>query len=188
VNEALSGKLSGELPRELACGLTCDVTRDPAAAEDRPRILVIGYGNPLRSDDGIGWRVAEELQARLKTSHVEVIQCHQLEPELAEKLRDAAMVVFVDAAAEGSSGEWNHHRLTATKSSAVFSHGPTPAALLALAADLYGASPEAHLFTVCGSSFGYGEHLSTDVKRTLPSVVTEIEALLRAADTAHSAG
>ena len=26
-----------------------------------PAILVIGYGNVLRSDDGIGWHVAERL-------------------------------------------------------------------------------------------------------------------------------
>ena len=188
MNPELSGKLSEELPREPAGGLNCDVTQDFAVTEDLPRIVVIGYGNPLRSDDGIGWRVAEELQARLKTSHVEVIQRHQLAPELAAKLRDAALVVFVDAATEGSAGEWNHERLTAAKSSALFSHGPTPAALLALAAELYGASPEAHLFTVCGSSFGYGEHLSPDVVRALPFVVAEIEALLSAADTAHSAG
>ncbi len=171
----MNSKVTGELTR--------DVTRDSAATEHRPPILIIGYGNPLRSDDGIGWRVAEKLQPRLNTSRVEVIKCHQLAPEMAEKLRDAALVVFVDAAVDGSPGEWDHQRLRAANSSAVFSHGPTPAALLALAADLYGASPEVHLFTVCGSAFGYGESFSPDVDRALPSVVAEIEALLMAAES-----
>jgi len=176
-----------ELTREVTRGVTevetRDVTRDSATAENRPRILVIGYGNPLRSDDGIGWRVAEILQPRLKTSQVEVIQCHQLAPEMAEKLRDTALVVFVDATTEGSPGKCNHQRLRATNSSAVFSHGPTPAALVSLAADLYGASPEVHLFTVCGSSFGYGERFSPEVDQALPSVVEEIEALLKTGES-----
>ncbi len=180
-------ELTRDLAREVIGEVTRDVTRDSAATEYRPRILVIGYGNPLRSDDGIGWRVAEELQSHIESSRVEVIKCHQLAPELAEKFRDTALVVFVDAAAEGSPGVWNHQRLCAANSSAVFSHGPTPAALLALAADIYGASPEVHLFTVCGSSFGYGECFSPDVDRALPSVVAEIEALLRAAVTATPA-
>ena len=25
------------------------------------RLLIIGYGNPLRGDDGLGWRAAEDL-------------------------------------------------------------------------------------------------------------------------------
>ncbi|MCZ7667262.1 MAG: hypothetical protein M5U34_08655 [Chloroflexi bacterium] len=26
------------------------------------KVLVIGYGNPLREDDGVGWRVVEEIE------------------------------------------------------------------------------------------------------------------------------
>ncbi len=192
LNGSLNGIVTGELSSETTGGLTDefarDLTREFAALEHRPRILVIGYGNPLRSDDGIGWRAAEELQSRIETSRVEVIQCHQLAPELAEKFRDTAVVLFIDAQAEGPPGAWNHQRLHAANSTSVFSHGPTPAALLALAADLYGASPEVHLFTVCGSSFGYGECFSPAVDRALPSVVAEIEALLRAIESETPAG
>lgn len=31
----------------------------------RPVTLIIGLGNPILGDDGVGWRVAEEVQARL---------------------------------------------------------------------------------------------------------------------------
>jgi hydrogenase maturation protease len=171
LNRKFKRNLSGQTAREAA--------RDAViAAELRPRVLVIGYGNSLRSDDGIGCRVARELQSRLDGPRVEVIECRQLAPEMAEKIRGAALVIFVDAAAEGSPGEWRHHRLHAEDASPTFSHAPAPAALLALAADLYGAAPEGHLFTVCGSSFGYGEDFSPDVARALPSVVSEIELLL----------
>jgi hydrogenase maturation protease len=159
---------------------------DSAAVDRCPPILVIGYGNPLRSDDGIGWRVARELRARVDASRIEVIECHQLAPEMAEKIRGAVLVIFVDAAVEGFPGEVRHHRLDGLRaegSSPQFSHGPTPAALLALAADCYGSAPEVHLFSVCGGSFEYGECFSPSVARAIPSVVAEIADLLGTAES-----
>ena len=62
--------------------------------------LVIGYGNTLRGDDGIGPAVAEAVAA-LGLPGVRVIVAHQLTPELAADLADAQLVVFVDAAVGG---------------------------------------------------------------------------------------
>jgi hydrogenase maturation protease len=165
-----------------------DSARDSAAAERRPRALIIGYGNPLRSDDGIGWRIVQELRSRVDASRIEVIECQQLAPEMAEQIRNAGLIIFVDAGVEGSPGEWRHQRLRAGGSSNAFSHGPTPDALLALGADLYGAAPEAHLFTVSGSSFRYGESFSPEVTQVFPRVVAEIEELLRASGSGAAAG
>lgn len=39
------------------------------------KTLVLGLGNPLLSDDGVGWRVAEELRARINDPRIE-IDCH----------------------------------------------------------------------------------------------------------------
>lgn len=36
----------------------------------RPRILVIGLGNPILGDDGVGWQVCQQVQARLSSSQV----------------------------------------------------------------------------------------------------------------------
>ena len=144
-------------------------------------IVVIGYGNPLRSDDGIGWRIAEVLRGRFDSSGIEVIQCHELTPEMAENMRRAALVIFMDAATDGFPGEVRQRRLSGSgmnDSSPALSHGLTPEALLALAAHLYGASPDAHLFTVCGRSFCHGENFSPEVARAFPSVVAAIEGLL----------
>ena len=60
------------------------------------RILIVGYGNPLRFDDGLGWRAAEELSQRLSPPEieVEVIVRHQLTPELADNVRNAEAVFF----------------------------------------------------------------------------------------------
>ena len=49
-----------------------------------PKVMLIGYGNPLRTDDAIGWRAAGELSAQLTGDDVEIVACHQLNPEMAE--------------------------------------------------------------------------------------------------------
>ena len=46
-------------------------------------VLVIGYGNVLRSDDGVGWHVTERLASDARFASVTVLQRHQLTPELA---------------------------------------------------------------------------------------------------------
>src|SRR2546421_12899232 len=71
------------------------------ATHDSP--LVIGYGNPLRTDDGVGWQVAQQLATDL-ADDVDVIGTHQLTPELAEPISRAGLVVFVDAGVGGEPG------------------------------------------------------------------------------------
>jgi hydrogenase maturation protease len=47
-----------------------------------PGTLLIGYGNPLRGDDGLGWQVADQV-ARDADKSIKVVATHQLTPELA---------------------------------------------------------------------------------------------------------
>ena len=59
----------------------------PAAIE--AELLVIGYGNSLRRDDGVGPRVAEAIEA-LNLPGVQTLVCQLLSPEHAEEtLMDA---------------------------------------------------------------------------------------------------
>ena len=59
-------------------------------------ILVIGYGNTLRSDDGVGPRVAMAVASR-EWPGFNAIAVQQLTPELAEPLAAAELAIFVDA-------------------------------------------------------------------------------------------
>jgi hydrogenase maturation protease len=69
------------------------------------KILVVGYGNPLRADDGLGCHVARELAHRLgNDKRVEVVPCHQLAPEIAQQIAATEFVIFIDACTEGEPG------------------------------------------------------------------------------------
>ena len=67
-------------------------------------VLVVGYGNPLRSDDGVGWRAAQLLATDPRLAGARVLARHQLVPELALDVSRAPLVVLVDAAADGDPG------------------------------------------------------------------------------------
>ena len=60
-----------------------------------PRVLIVGFGNPLRSDDGLGWHAAQELSQEVSAPEVKVIGAHQLTPELAEEASAAELVLLL---------------------------------------------------------------------------------------------
>ena len=62
-------------------------------------LLVIGYGNTLRSDDAVGPRVAEAVR-ELNLPGVRTLSCGLLTPELSDPISQARKVVFVDASME----------------------------------------------------------------------------------------
>ena len=136
------------------------------------RTLIIGYGNPLRSDDAFGWHASGLLAQSLVGQNVEVTTCHQLTPELAEPLNQCRRAVFIDADAEGKPGEI-HFRPVRPKvpASSSFTHTCTPSGLLASAKELYGHRPQAMIITVTAQSFEFGDTLSSVVSAALPKVV-----------------
>jgi hydrogenase maturation protease len=141
-----------------------------------PRVLIIGWGNPLRGDDGLGWRAAGRLAAALKGHDVTVRVSHQLMPEFAEEISRSELVIFIDAACDNGAGELRFERVEPRCSpSATFSHQMDPAALTGMARTLYGFCPDAYLFSVGGRSFEYGEELSSEVQAALPALVRQVE-------------
>jgi hydrogenase maturation protease len=110
-----------------------------------PRV-VIGLGNPLRQDDGMGWRAAELIEARLTNSDIEVSACHQLTPDLAAKMAEAPLVVFLDADVERAPGEVSQ-RAVAPEGRHVWSHHLTPGQLLSLVEEVYGHAPPSVLIS-----------------------------------------
>lgn len=150
------------------------------------RVLVIAYGNRLRGDDGLAWRAAEELLRTCASCNPEILQRHQLVPELAERIAAASAVIFVDASAPSSNhapGEVRIREINGEEkegaSQSPFHHQLSPASLLALAHQLYGVRPRALVASVAGYDFGPGERISPAVERAIPELVARLEELIR---------
>ena len=141
------------------------------------RALVIAYGNPLRGDDGVGWHVGERLeQAGIGA---EIVCCQQLTPELAERVCEASLVLFVDASRDVAAGEISERVVeAAAEAPSRLSHACPPASLLALARLLNGASPRAYEIGIGIVDDAPGEHLSPAVAAALPEVAARIRALI----------
>lgn len=123
---------------------------------------VIGFGNPLRGDDGVGYRLAEQLleMAELAAA-VQVLACQQLTPDLAATLHNARAVLFVDATFAPPSMQGP--RLQAVEPNQAgdpCTHAFTPAQLLSLTAALYDAHPPAWELLIPGHQWELREELS----------------------------
>jgi hydrogenase maturation protease len=140
--------------------------------------LIIGYGNPLRGDDGLGWHTARLLADVAAAHDAEVITCHQLMPELAQPISEVAVVIFVDAAREGPPGRLDWRRVEGQAGPVSYTHHISPESLLSLARELYGRSPRAFVVSVAAGSFECGEELSPAVRAALPALVKRVKDML----------
>jgi len=139
------------------------------------RVLIIGYGNPLRADDGVGWQAARRLAELRQDEFVETLALHQLTPELAEPISRADLVIFIDASHDGSPGSWKCERLVAGRTAGnSLAHHFTPASLLTYAQAIFQASPLARVISVAGALFAYHEQLTPSVEKALPQVIQHV--------------
>jgi len=151
-------------------------------SSEPPRVLVIGYGNTLRGDDGLGRRAAEALARRPLPDSVEVLTCHQLTVELAETISRADLVLLIDAAAGDRPGAILCEPVQRDDAPlGPVLHSLDPPALLACAEALYNAAPRTLLWMVTARSFDYAETLSPEVERALPALLRQVEACIEGA-------
>ncbi len=137
-----------------------------------PRVLVIGYGNPLRGDDGFGPTVASRLVPLVDPRRVEILIPQQLTPDLAEPVSRAALTVLIDAREGDIPGAIHVEPITRpAESSVTYQHHVTPGVLIGAAQSLYGLTPRMVLISVEANQFDAGERLSPAVAAAVDEVV-----------------
>jgi len=115
------------------------------------KVLVLGYGNPAREDDGLGPLVAERI-GELGLPGVEVDCDYQPRAEDAAAVAEHDAVVFVDASVDGPEPfSWAPLQPAATD--AFSTHALTAARVAGMARDLLGSRAQAFLLGVRGYSF-----------------------------------
>ena len=146
--------------------------KDRTEGRSMTRVLILGYGNPLRGDDAAGWEAARALAGLEAGDQVEVHALHQLTPEWAESLSRCSRAIFIDASVEDAPGQVSCRRITPLGAKGgTFTHDLTPEILLGMAITLYGACPEALLISIGAESFEPGADLSHAVAQGLPSLI-----------------
>ncbi len=149
------------------------MTNQPAGRD----FLVIGYGNTLRGDDGVGPRVAEAIE-KLNLPGVRTLICQQLSPECADPISQAHTVVFVDAAVDAPR-DVRLRKLEPSESSQLIAHAADPRTLLALARDVFGHAPRAWWLTIPAVKLDFSETLTPEAQRGLAEAVQKIQEICR---------
>jgi hydrogenase maturation protease len=136
----------------------------------------------LRSDDGVGPRLAEwaEEQFRAEPS-VRVVSRQQWTPDLAEEVAQAESVLFIDCAIDSAPGEMGIFPVApAASSPALATHHIGAPELLALSEELYSSLPlNALLLTVGAGSVEMGEDFSATVNAAFPQACKMLESTVR---------
>lgn len=157
------------------------------------KLLIIGYGNPDREDDGVAWHILRALTKKLDLDPPESYEDEfpefalidfafhlQLTPEMAEDISVYQYVCFVDAHT-GSIPE--PVRLIDVESefqASPFTHHLTPQSLLSMCETIYEKKPDAALLSVLGHRFLFSRQLSEETAKLVPEAVELIWGWLNA--------
>jgi len=122
-----------------------------------PVVLLIGYGNPGRRDDGLGPAFSEGIAARRLPGLV-VDTDYQLVAEHALAISEHDLVVFADAQISGAEIDgtqaFSFREIEPGVPETLGSHSLIPETVLALCETLYGARPKAFVLGISGYDYG----------------------------------
>ena len=150
----------------------------------KPRVLILGYGNPGRQDDGLGPAASARIEA-LGWPNVTAYENYQLNIEDALEVADHDVVWFVDAARSGPS-PFAFEPLAPAASLEFTSHLVRPEAILAMAHQYYGATPQAFLLGIRGYEFEFAEGLTNAATENLQLAVEMLKGRLSASQPSVS--
>lgn len=132
-----------------------------------PRVLVYGYGNPGRLDDGLGPALARDLSARDLGCGVTLETGYQLQVEDAALVAEHGVVLFADADV-ACAEPFELRRLEPRRAAEFSTHAVAPEAVLALAREHFDCETVAFVLGIRGYQFDeFGEGLSPGARRNL---------------------
>jgi hydrogenase maturation protease len=132
--------------------------------------VVIGYGNLLRGDDGVG-PLAAHAVANWGHPGVRALDVPQLTPERVVELAGARRALFVDAGLNGAAPRWQE---LDSGGQGLDTHVSDPRGLLSLCEILYGRKPRAWLLTIPATCFEPGADLSPEAACALEQALEQI--------------
>ncbi len=146
-----------------------------------PRILLIGYGNPVRGDEGMGPARAVRVEA-WGLPHVTVDRAYQLTVEDAAAVAEYEVVVFADASVTGPA-PFECSRVVPAPDGGFSTHHVEPGAVMELAKSLFGATTEAYVLAIRGYEFEmFHEGFSTGAAANLAAALAFLEPRFREGD------
>ncbi len=133
-------------------------------------LLIYGYGNPGRQDDGLGNAMIERLEefiAQEKINNVKLDSNYQLNIEDALEMNGNDFVLFVDASLEEEVEDFSLSPVQPSKKVEFTMHSTSPGFILNLCRELYGSAPQTYLLHIKGYSWDLKEDLTEGARQNL---------------------
>jgi hydrogenase maturation protease len=138
------------------------------------KILIFGYGNFDRQDDGVAWHILKkvaqqsgvetpegpEICSEFFTNEIDYKFFLQIVPEVAEDLTNYEHICFIDAHTGAIPEEIQFIALEPKFGKSPLTHHMPPETCLSITKDLYHHEPQAYLLSVRGYSFEFDRSLS----------------------------
>ncbi len=141
------------------------------------KILIYGYGNPGRQDDGLGIVFSEAIEKWANGNKFDHISCdsnYQLNIEDAEIISNYDLVLFADASQEDIE-DYSITSVECSSSRIEFSmHAVSPAFVLDLCNKIYNKSPETYLLHLKGYEWDFKEGLSPEAQNNFNKAFLKI--------------
>lgn len=144
------------------------------------KILVYGYGNPGRQDDGLGSELVRQLEGWVQEEKLPGIDFdanYQLNIEDAEAIADYDLVIFADASLEDIS-DFAFTEVTGETDVAFTTHAASPGYIVKLCSDLFERQPKVYLLHIKGYEWEFQEGISERAKRNLNNAQAFMKIIL----------
>lgn len=140
-------------------------------------VLVYGYGNPGRQDDGLGPAMIEKLE-RLGFDFVETDASYQLSIEDAAAMTAHEFVILIDTTVQETDC-FSIRKVSPSSTITFTSHLVSPESVVALCEDAFGIVPNVWIIGIRGYSFEFMEDLTQKAQKNFDSAFQFITQLLR---------
>jgi len=152
------------------------------------KILIYGYGNPGREDDGLGYELVKRLEKWSIQSGIQDIEFdsnYQLNIEDAEIISAKDLVIFVDASEEEIE-DFILTEVTGEKDVSFTTHAASPGYIVKLCSDLFGKCPEVYLLHIRGYQWEFKEGLSERAEKNVQKALGFMQEYLLDLQTKYS--
>jgi len=124
------------------------------------KVLLVGFGNEYRRDDGLGIRLLD-----LVDDEIQKIKIQELSIDILDDIKNFEVVIFVDAALEGE--DINFRKIEKEPKFSPLTHHLSPEELLIWAENINKKNYEFYLLSIRGYDFDFGEEISKEGERNL---------------------
>lgn len=142
------------------------------------KVLVIGLGNILMSDDGLGPAVIKQLKQQNWSSNISLLDCGTCPLAYLEQLSISQYIIVIDAIKnDKAAGTVQQFHLEETRNNALntTTHSYSITQVIALAREINNFPQEIICFGIEPANLDWGTEFSHSVREAMPQLIRRVK-------------